>query len=136
MLAFKSRDINQRLLEYSPVPGCGYVYTNVIFLFLLSEVTPGSDKENMTVMGACSVAGQDLPPMTVFQRNFVHTSWKPNHPSNYEFYLYLYAKQPGCMDSDTFYKCFEECEKQTRWYQEVCILLPGTLELGAKSSCC
>ena len=35
MLAFKSRDINQRLLEYGPVPGCGYVYMNFIFVFIV-----------------------------------------------------------------------------------------------------
>ena len=62
------------------------MYVSMLFLFLLSEVTPGSDRENTTVMGACSIAGQDLPSMTAFQGNFGETTYKPNHPSNYEFY--------------------------------------------------
>ena len=101
----------------------------MIILFLSSQVTPGADRENTTVMAACSAARQVLPPMIVFQGKFVQTTWKPNHPSNYEFYPWLYANQSGWMDSDTFYKWFEEWEKQTRQYQEVCILIPGTLEL-------
>ena len=104
-------------------------YIWLLVLFLSSQVTPGADRENTTVMAACSAAGQVLPPMIVFQGKFVQTTWKPNHPSNYEFYPWLYANQSGWMDSDTFYKWFEEWEKQTRQYQEVCILIPGTLEL-------
>ena len=60
---------------------------------------------------------------------------KPSHPSNYEFYPWLYANQSGWMDLDTFYKWFQDWEKQTCQYQEFCILIPGTLELVAKSSC-
>ena len=106
------------------------MYIWILFLFLLSEVTPGSDRENTTVMG-----GKDLPPMTILEGNFVHTTMKPNHPSINEFYPQLYAKLAGLMDSETIYMCFEEWEKQTRRYQEVCFLLSGTLELSAKSSC-
>ena len=54
------------------------------------------------------MGGKDLPPMTVLEGNFVHTTMKPNHPSKNEFYLQLYAKLAGLMDSETIYMCFEE----------------------------
>ena len=43
------------------------------------QVTPGADRENTSVIAACSAAGKYLPPVIVFMGKFVQKMWKPNH---------------------------------------------------------
>ena len=78
----------------------------------------GADRENTTVMAAVSTAGQKLPPMIVFEEMHVQTTWRPNVPRDSSNYPWLYANKSGRMDSETFYKWFEEWEVKTRSYKD------------------
>ena len=66
------------------------------------------------MMAAVSAAGQKLPPMIVFEGAQVQTTWRPDIPKNNPNYPWLYANKSGWIDSETFYRWFEEWEKQTR----------------------
>ena len=59
--------------------------------------------------------------MIVFTGKFVQTTWKQNHQASYNNYPWLYANPSGWMDSDTFFKWFEEWEIKTRVFEVVCI---------------
>ena len=87
-------------------------------LFLCFKVNPGADRENTTVMAAVSAAGEKLPPMIVFEGQFVQTTWRPEIPKTSEIYPWLFANPSGWMSSDTFYKWFEEWEVKTRSTKE------------------
>ena len=50
---------------------------------------------------------------------FVQTTWKPNHRAYYDNYPWLYANPSGWMDSDTFFKWFEEWEIKTTVFKVV-----------------
>ena len=56
--------------------------------------------------------------MIAFEGKSVQTIWQPNLPKNKEDYPWLYANSSGWMESDTFYKWFEEWEKTTRTFKE------------------
>jgi len=57
--------------------------------------------------------------MILFQGAHVQTTWRPNLPKNFENYPWIFANQKGWMNSETFYKWFEEWEKVTRVFKEV-----------------
>lgn len=83
---------------------------------------PGLNRENTTVMAACSASGKTLPPLIVFQGQQVQTTWRPQIPGNSPNYPWIYANKSGWMDSELFFKWFELFEKTTRTYK-VCICL-------------
>ena len=89
-------------------------------LFLIIQVSPGSDCENTTVLTTCSGSGKFLPPMVVFPGQHVQTTWKPDIPSNHKNYPWIYANKTGWMDSSTFFKWFEEFEQKARTFKKVC----------------
>ena len=97
------------------------IYLKIFFFNnpFFQQVTPGADRENTTVIAACSTAGQYLPPIIVFMGKFVQTTWKPNHRAYYDNYPWLYANPSGWMDSDTFFKWFEEWEIKTTVFKVV-----------------
>ena len=71
-----------------------------IFFFnnpFFQQVTSRADRENTTVIPACSAAVEYLPPppMIVFMGKFIQTTWKPNHRHDYDNYPWLYANPSG-----------------------------------------
>ena len=83
------------------------------------QIVPGSERENTTVMAACSASGKALPPMVVFQGMQVQSTWRPVLPPDSQYYPWIYCNSSGWMDSSTFYKWFEKFEQDTRSYEEV-----------------
>ena len=83
------------------------------------QVVPGSNRENTTVVAACSASGTKLPPMIIFEGKQVQTTWRPDRPSNSPNYPWIYSNKKGWMDTDTFFKWFEQFEETTRTYKEV-----------------
>ena len=81
------------------------------------QVIPGSDRENTTVLAACSAAGKAFPPMIVHSGKQVQSTWKPDLPEGYEFYPWMYANDSGWMTSELFYKWFEKFEEATRTFK-------------------
>ena len=77
-------------------------------------IKPGADRENTTVLAACSADVKFLPPMVVFSGQFVQTTWKHDLPADAPNYPKVYANSSGWMDSPTFYKWFIEFEQNTR----------------------
>ena len=88
-----------------------------MYYFNFSQVNPGADRENTTVMAAVPASGRKLPPMIVFQGQFVQTTWRPNIARDPEPYPWLYANPSEWMTSDTFFKWFKEWEKVSRSYK-------------------
>ena len=60
---------------------------------------PGADRENTTVMAACSASGRFLPPMIIFPGQHVQSTWKPTTLATSENYPWIYANKKGWMDS-------------------------------------
>ena len=87
-------------------------------LFLCFKVNPGADRENTTVMAAVSAVGEKLPPMIVFEGQFVQTLWRAEITKTSEIYPWLFSNPSGWMSSNTFYKWFEEWEVKTRSSKE------------------
>lgn len=54
------------------------------------------------VMAACLAGGEYLPTIVIFQGQHVQSSWYP----------WIYCNESGWMDSETFYKWFEEFAKK------------------------
>lgn len=81
-------------------------------------MNPGADRENTTIMAAVSASGRKLPPMIIFEGAHVQTTWRPEILKNSPNYPWLYANKSGWMDSETFYRWFEEWEKQTRSFED------------------
>ena len=48
----------------------------------------------------------------------VQSTWKPNMEANSENYPWIYANKSGWMDSQTFFKWFEQFEEKTRYFEE------------------
>ena len=97
-----------------------FISLKIFFFFIntfFQQVTPGADRENTTVIAACSAAGEYLPPMIVFMGKFVQTTWKPNYRHNYNNYHWLHPNPSGWMDSDIFFKWFDKWEVKTRVFK-------------------
>ena len=44
------------------------------------QIVTGSDRDNITVLAACSASGKALPPMTINKAQHVQSTWQPNNP--------------------------------------------------------
>ena len=49
----------------------------------------------------------------------VQSTWKPNMEASSENYPWIYANKSGWMDSQTFFKWFEQFEEKTRYFEQV-----------------
>ena len=112
------------------------------------QIVTGSDRENITVLAACSAVGVALPPLIINQGQHVQSTWRPNMPVDSKYYPWQYANSSGWMKSDIFFKWFQKFEEVTRSYDECtsevepCILIYdghmshmwyGTLELAREN---
>ena len=57
--------------------------------------------------------------MVIFPGQYVQSTWKPNMEANSENYPWIYGNKSGWMDSQTFFKWFEQFEEKTRYFEEV-----------------
>ena len=91
------------------------------------QVTPGSDRENTTVLATCSAAGKALPPLIIFSGMSVQTTWRPNIPLHDENYPWQYATKSGWMEYEIFYKWFKLFEEKTRTFDNDGVIEPRLL---------
>ena len=82
------------------------------------QIVTGADRENVTVLAACSASGKVLPPMIVNQGQHAQSTWQPNIDSKHEFYPWQYTNSKGWMTSETFFKWFKKFEEKTRTLNE------------------
>ena len=81
------------------------------------QVISGADRENTTVMAACSASGQVLPPLIIYPCQQVQLAWRPSITDKSKC-PWQYANPSGWMTTDVFYKWFQLWEQQTQTKDE------------------
>ena len=114
MTSFWKRGITfQELVTHTK--NCLFVFCWNIATYLTSIVT---DRENVTLVTACSASSNSLPAMIVSRGQHVQSTCHSNIESKHKIYPWQFSNCKGWMISGTFFKWFKKCEYKIRTLSE------------------